>query len=230
MCVGGRAATRRESLDALTPEACAEMLGVSRETLTRLRAYVDLLASWNPRINLVSAGSLGDVWRRHILDSAQLIRHIDRSARVLVDLGSGAGLPGLILGILGVPDVHLIEVDQRKAAFLREAARITAAPAMVHATRIESMTPFAADVVTARAFAPLPQLLERSAGFVSDKTICLFLKGRDLHDELTAAREKWIMRTQTLASLTDPTGHILRVEGLRAIDRPPSGRSHERPR
>jgi len=216
-------------LDALTAETCAEILSVSRETLERLRAYVDLLTRWNERINLVSATSLADVWRRHILDSAQLVRHIPRGAQVLVDLGSGAGLPGLILGILGVPDVHLIEADQRKAAFLREAARVTKAPATVHAARIESVAPFPVDVLTARALAALPQLLERSAPFMSQNTVCLFLKGQDLDDELTAAQKKWIMpRTQILASLADPTGYILRVEGLRAVNRPPSGRSHER--
>jgi 16S rRNA (guanine527-N7)-methyltransferase len=150
--------------------------------------------------------------------------------RVLVDLGSGAGLPGLILGILGVPEVHLIEVDRRKAAFLREAVRITRTAATVHAARIESLMPFPADVVTARALAPLPQLLQQCTPFVSTNTVSFFLKGRGLQDELTAAREKWIMRTQLLASLADPTGHILRVEGLRAIDRPPSGRPNERAR
>jgi len=212
----------------LTPEACGEILDVSRETLDRLRAYVDLLTSWNQRINLVGAASLADVWRRHVLDSGQLIRYVGSDAGVLVDLGSGAGLPGLILGILGVPEVHLIEADQRKAAFLREAARVTGASATVHAARIESVSPFPADDVTARALAPLPQLLERSAPFVAENTMGLFLKGPDLRDELTVAQEGWIMRTQVLASLADPTGHILRVEGLRAVDRPPSERSHER--
>lgn len=201
---------------ALTPGAVAETLGVSRETLDRLRAYVDVLTRWNARINLVGASSLADVWRRHILDSAQLIRHIDPAARVVVDLGSGAGLPGLILGILGVPEVHLIEADQRKAAFLREAARLTETRATVHASRIESVKGLPADVVTARALAPLPQLLAWSEPFLTESSVCLFLKGRGLHDELTAAEEKWIMRTQVLASETDPTGDILRVEGLRA--------------
>ena len=202
--------------DSMTPEAFAEILSVSRETLDRLRAYVDVLARWNARINLVGASSLADVWRRHILDSAQLIRHIDPAARVMVDLGSGAGLPGLILGILGVPEVHLIEADQRKAAFLREAARVTQVPATVHASRVESVKVFTADIVTARALAPLPQLLAWSMPFIGETSVCLFLKGQGLRDELTAAGEKWIMRTQILASLADPTGHILRVEGLRA--------------
>jgi 16S rRNA (guanine527-N7)-methyltransferase len=230
MSAGGIAVRPHENLVPLTSEACAEMLGVSRETLERLRAYVDLLTRWNERINLVSAASLSDVWRRHVLDSGQLFRHLDPRTRVLVDLGSGAGLPGLILGILGAPMVHLIEADQRKAAFLREAARVTSTPATVHAARIESLTPFPADVVTARALAPLPQLLERSTPFMTENTVCFFLKGRDLQDELTAAHRKWIMRTQLLASLTDPTGHILRVEGLRSVDRPASGRSDERTR
>jgi 16S rRNA (guanine527-N7)-methyltransferase len=200
---------------ALTPEAFAEILGVSRETLRRLESYVDLVGSWNRRINLVSAASLADVWRRHILDCGQLIRHIDPAARVLVDLGSGAGLPGLILGILGIPDVHLIEADQRKAAFLREAARVTKTTATVHARRAETVPTFPADLVTARALAPLSQLIGLGAPFMTPETVCLFLKGESVQDELTAAQKKWIMRTQILASLADPTGHILRVEGLR---------------
>jgi 16S rRNA (guanine527-N7)-methyltransferase len=201
---------------ALTPEAFAQTADVSRETLARLQAYVDLLTHWNARINLVSSGSLADVWRRHVLDSAQLIRHLDRAACVLVDLGSGAGLPGLILGILGVPEVHLVEADQRKAAFLREASRVTETSATIHPTRIESVEAFTANIVTARALAPLSQLLAWSAPFVDETTVCLFLKGQGLRDELTAAEERWIMQTQTLASLADSTGHILRVEGLRA--------------
>jgi 16S rRNA (guanine527-N7)-methyltransferase len=215
----------------LTPEGLAEILGVSRETLERLQTYVDLLTRWNARINLVGAGTLADVWRRHILDGGQLVRHIDRSVRVLVDLGSGAGLPGLVLAILGVPEVHLIEADQRKAAFLREAARVTQTSVTVHAARIESVKPFPADVVTARALAPVSELLVWSLPFQGETTVCLFLKGQGLRDELTAASARWIMQTQTLASLTDPTGHILRVEGLRAAHRrPPTARSDGRDR
>jgi len=212
---------------ALSPTDCAALLGVSRETLARLEAYVALLRTWNPRINLVSAASLGDVWRRHILDSGQLLRHLPGGTRVLVDLGSGAGLPGLILAILGVPEVHLIESDRRKAAFLREAARVAGASVTLHVERIEAVPPFAADVITARALAPLPQLLAWSERFIGENTVCLFLKGAEVADELTGAQREWIMQTQDLASPSDDKGHILRVEGLRrAPDRPPDrGRS-----
>lgn len=207
----------------LTSNDCGHRLGVSRETLARLETYVALLRTWNPRINLVSPASLGDVWRRHILDSGQLLPHLPPKTRVVVDLGSGAGLPGLILAILGVPEMHLIESDQRKAVFLREAARVTGTGVTVHAERIESVAPFPADVVTARALAPLSQLLDWSAPFLREGTVCLFLKGASVADELTAAQQGWIMQTQVLASLSDDKGHILRLEGLRhAPNRPPS--------
>src|SRR5918912_3476535 len=113
----------------LTPEGFAELVPVSRETLDRLAAYLDLLRRWQRTINLVGAATLDDPWRRHLLDSAQLLRFLPEGVRRLVDLGSGAGLPGLALAILGVPEVHLIESDRRKAAFLREAARATGAAA-----------------------------------------------------------------------------------------------------
>ena len=192
---------------SLTADACARALGVSRETQTRLETYVALLRSWNPRINLVSTESLRDVWRRHILDSGQLFRHLPASARNLVDLGSGAGLPGLVLAIMGAPDVHLVESDQRKAAFLREAARVTSTTVIIHASRSENVRAFSADVITARALAPLPKLLEMASPFIGPMTVCLFLKGGDVGDELTAARRQWIMNPQVMVSESDPTGH-----------------------
>jgi 16S rRNA (guanine527-N7)-methyltransferase len=209
---------------SLSPEELAETLSVSRETLVRLRAYVDLLKTWNARINLVSAASLEDVWRRHILDSGQLFKLLPTEARVLVDFGSGAGFPGLVLAILGVPEAHLIESDRRKAEFLREAARVSSTPVTIHVHRIEGVPGFPADVVTARALAPLAQLLEWSTPFLTDRTVCLFLKGAEGPNELTLASRRWIMRTQVLASLTDPTGHILRVEEPRHAPNRPTTR------
>jgi len=167
--------------------------------------------------------SLGDVWRRHILDSGQLFRHLPAGASSLVDLGSGAGLPGLVLAILGAPGVHLVESDQRKAAFLREAARVTGTAVKIHATRSDSVAAFPASVITARALAPLPKLLEMAIPFVGPGSVCLFLKGGDVGDELTAAQTKWIMKPQVMVSESDPTGHILRLEELQHAPRPSAG-------
>ncbi len=204
----------------LTPEQFARKAGVSRETLARLEAYVGLLRSWNRRINLVGPRTLGDVWRRHILDSAQLLRHLPARCGTVLDLGSGAGLPGLVLAILGAPGMHLVESDARKCAFLREAARIAAAPVTIHATRIETVPAFPADVITARALAPLSTLLDHAEQFVTTHSILLFLKGEGVQEELTAARKAWKMEAAVLPSLSDPSGAILRLEKVtRAGDR-----------
>jgi len=206
--------TTRPTRIPLGPGGFQKLTNVSRETLDRLIRYVDLLTAWNARINLVSHNTLGDVWRRHILDSAQLYPHIPQGAQMLIDLGSGAGLPGLILSILGVPVVHLIESDARKAVFLREAARVTGAAASLHAIRIEQMKPVVANVVTARALAPLSDLLAISERFRGPDTICLFLKGESVQEELTNARKEWKMTPRQSPSLSDPTGCILRLENI----------------
>ena len=197
---------------ALGPDGFARLFPVSRETLERLEAYVALLVAWNRRINLVGASTLGDPWRRHILDSAQLLPHLPARTRVLVDLGSGAGLPGLVLAILGVPEVHLVESDQRKAAFLREAARATGTTAAIHAQRAETVPRLTADAVTARAVASLPSLLDIAAPFIGPYGMCLFLKGRAAQEELTLAAKSWKMRARLLPSLSDPGGVLVILE------------------
>jgi 16S rRNA (guanine527-N7)-methyltransferase len=205
---------------ALGRDGFARLFPVSRETLERLDTYVALLSAWNRRINLVGASTLGDAWRRHILDSAQLLPHLTTRSRVLVDLGSGAGLPGLILAILGVPEVHLVESDQRKAAFLREAARVTGATVAIHAQRAEKLPRLAADVVTARAVAPLPDLLDIAEPFTGSHSICLFLKGRGAEEELTLAMKTWKMRSRLLPSLSDPGGMLVILEAPQREPRP----------
>ena len=191
------------------------MSGVSRETMSRLSAYVDLLEQWNRRINLVGRNTMGDIWRRHILDAAQLYPLLPARTRILVDLGSGAGVPGLILAAMGVAEVHLIESDQRKAAFLREAIRVMDVPAIVHPERIEKTTHFFADVVTARALTDLAELLDLSEKFLSPRTLCLFLKGASVDDELALAKTLWTMKIERLPSRSDPTGAILKIESAR---------------
>ncbi|SMH55678.1 16S rRNA (guanine(527)-N(7))-methyltransferase RsmG [Azospirillum agricola] len=195
-------------------QAFQDDIGVSRETLDRLAAYESVLRKWQPRINLVGPSTLPDLWRRHFLDSAQLHPLLPDGTRVLVDLGSGAGFPGLVLAILGVPEVHLVESDSRKAAFLREAARVAGASVTVHNKRIETVTGIEADVVTARALAPLADLLGWSFPFLGSRGTGLFLKGQNLDDELTATTKYWKMRTERFESRSDPTGTILRVSGI----------------
>jgi 16S rRNA (guanine527-N7)-methyltransferase len=196
----------------LTRELSAEALGVSRETRGRLAQYVDLLRQWNARVNLVSRLSLDDAWRRHVLDSAQLFPLIPEKTRVLVDLGSGAGFPGLVLAILGVPEVHLIESDARKCAFLREAARVTETSVSIHAQRIEAMAPLPADVITARALASLPDLLDLAVPFLQPHTMCVFLKGKNAAEELRQARLRRQMEERVVPSRTDPDASVVIIE------------------
>lgn len=184
---------------------------VSRETLARLEIYDALLRKWQPSINLVGPKTIPEAWGRHFLDSAQLWPHLPAGVKTLVDLGSGAGFPGLVLAIMGVPEVHLIESDSRKAAFLREVARACDAAVTIHNRRIEAVTPFAADVVTARALAPLPLLLDWAAPFLSGGGTALFLKGQAAEDELTEASKSWTMAVERFDSLTDPSATILRL-------------------
>jgi 16S rRNA (guanine527-N7)-methyltransferase len=196
----------------LGPEGFAELVPVSRETLARLEAYAELLTRWSARINLVGRDTLADLWRRHILDSAQLHRLIPSSAQNLIDLGSGAGLPGLVLAILGVPGVELVEADSRKAAFLREASRITEVEVAIRPCRVQAVPPHPVDVVTARACAPLDRLLDLAAPFLVPDTLCLFPKGERFNEELTLARKAWTINVSVEQSLSDRRGVVLRLQ------------------
>jgi len=196
----------------LTPRGFAEIVPVSRETLDRLETYAELLIRWSGRINLIGRDTIADLWRRHILDSAQLRPFVPKAARTLIDLGSGAGLPGLVLAILGVPGVELVEADSRKCAFLREAARVTGAEVALRPCRIEAVPPHPADVVTARALAPLDRLLGLAERFLAPGSECLFLKGARVEEELTLARKGWTMRASLSSSVSDPRGVVLRLQ------------------
>jgi 16S rRNA (guanine527-N7)-methyltransferase len=204
---------KRSNLDApLGAEGFADEFPVSRETLARLGAYVALLERWSGRINLVGRDTLADPWRRHVLDSAQLLPLIPAGAGSLIDLGSGAGLPGLVLAILGVEGVGLVEADAKKCAFLREAARVTETAVRIHHARIEAIRTVTSDVVTARALAPLDRLLPLAAPFLAPGGMCLFPKGARAADELTLARRDWTMVAELVPSRSDPRGVVLRLE------------------
>ena len=209
----------------LTARDCAAALGVSRETSDRLRAYVALLERWQARRNLIGPASAADVWRRHVLDSGQLAAFVPARARRLVDLGSGAGLPGLVLALTTGIEADLVEANAAKAAFLVEAARATGAPARVHCARIEALAPWPSDVLTARALAPLPRLLDLAAPFLAvagRRPLCLFPKGAGWRGELTEARKTWHIRVRDAPSATAPDARLLIVAGARPKPRRPT--------
>jgi 16S rRNA (guanine527-N7)-methyltransferase len=196
----------------LGAEGFAAATGVSRETLRRLEAYAALLAVWSARINLIGRTTLDDLWRRHFLDSAQLLPLLPPGARSVVDLGSGAGFPGLVLAILGAAGVELVEADSRKATFLREAARLTGTKVVIRGCRIEAVPAHQVDVVTARACAPLGRLLTLSERFIGGQTVCLFLKGMHAEEELTEASKAWTMTVSHHPSRADPGGSVLLLQ------------------
>ena len=197
------------------PEDFATKTGVSRETLARLKAYADILVDWNSRHNLVAKSTLPDLWRRHFWDSAQLAPLIPQGARTLADLGSGAGFPGLVLAAM-LPDlaVTLHEATTKKCAFLRLAAERMGITVTVQNARLEGLPLSQFDVVTARALAPLPQLLDYAQNFVGPNSVCLFLKGQNVVAELTQAHKYRRIIAFQVPSQTDPLAAIVVVREL----------------
>lgn len=211
---------------ALTASGFQGATNVSRETLDRLQIYANLLEKWQKAINLVGPDTLPDLWRRHFLDSAQLHPLIPPECRRVVDFGSGAGFPGLVLALMGDREVHLIESDARKIAFLREAARLTEAPVVLHHGRIEQIQPFPVDVVTARALAPIATLLGYTEPYLAlspgGSCRCLFHKGRSAEQELTDAKKLWNMKATPVPSSAGGEGVILILEGIHRADQRPN--------
>ena len=197
------------------PEEFASKTGVSRETLARFKAYADILTDWNARHNLVAKSTLPDLWHRHFWDSAQLAPSIPAQARTLADLGSGAGFPGLVLALLR-PDVAvtLHEATTKKCAFLQAVADRVEVKVTIRNSRLEDLPTQAFDVVTARALAPLPQLLQYAYSFTGPNSVCLFLKGQNVGAELTEAHKYWNMEASQAPSQTEPSAAIVTVRKL----------------
>ncbi len=198
---------------ALTP--------VSRETEERLDRYVELLLRWQTKINLVSPSTLRELWTRHVADSLQLIP-LAPQARIWADLGSGGGFPGMPIALAGEAEtrVHLVESNGKKAAFLREAVRVTGARAVVHQERAEKFGESCAEtvhVVTARAVAPLKTLCDQAFPVLRRGAIGLFPKGQDVDAELTHAAKYWRLDASTVPSKTDPAGSIVVIRSLEPI-------------
>ena len=199
----------------MTPDQVGELLNVSRETINKFQLYLALLEKWQRRINLVSNSTLADAWQRHILDSGQLAAYYPPQVRQILDVGSGAGFPGLVLAIMGGVTVDLVESDQRKAVFLSTVIRELGLPANVHNQRIEVMHNLRPDVITARALAPVPKLLNLIETQMSTECVCLFLKGESVKDELTNLQSYSTIVATTHPSLSGSTGVVLELKNSR---------------
>ncbi|HQT45911.1 MAG: 16S rRNA (guanine(527)-N(7))-methyltransferase RsmG [Acidocella sp. 20-63-7] len=196
----------------------------------RLRRYAGLVEKWSGKINLVSKGDLAQLWDRHVQDSLSLVAHIPDGISHAIDLGSGAGFPGLVLAIATGISFTLIESDTRKAAFLMEAARATGAPVKVINARIEAAKPEAAALITARALAPLDKLLGLARPHLAEGGVCLFPKGRTAEVELTEAKPFWHMEVERFLSPLDAQSCILKVSHIRHVGHPEQTPAHHRHR
>lgn len=203
------------------PAAFAAAFQVPRETVEKLETYADLLRKWQWAVNLVAPSTLDDLWHRHFADSAQLLARAP-NAQIWIDLGSGGGFPGLVIAILLANHenqfVHLIESNGRKCAFLADVARHTGAAARIHEGRIEDFVRGgqigAADVVTSRALAPLKLLLELAGGYWAERTLGLFLKGREARQEIDEALSRQQFVCNCVPSRTSGEGIIVEIRDL----------------
>jgi 16S rRNA (guanine527-N7)-methyltransferase len=195
-------------------EDFTKYLGVSRETYARLEDYVELLKKWQSTINLIGAATIADVWLRHIIDSAQLIDKIGPGSAI-IDIGSGAGLPGLILAILGIKNITLVESDHRKSAFLREAARVTETEVTIINKRVEDIDLAPYSLITARGFAPLQAIFGVAGGALKPGHKILLLKGKNYNSELRDAETTWSFEHTVFPSVTEKDAVVLLVQNLR---------------
>ncbi|HAX91913.1 MAG TPA: 16S rRNA (guanine(527)-N(7))-methyltransferase RsmG [Rhodospirillaceae bacterium] len=183
--------------------------------MQKLDRYAALLTEWNEKFNLVATSTIPLLWERHFLDSAQLFPLIPTPATTrLIDLGSGAGFPALVLAILGVGEVHCLESTGKKARFLEEVAKELGLPVTVHAERIEAVKGLKGNVITARALTALPDLLKLSKPFMEKESFCLFLKGEKADAELTDCRKYWTFRATKTRSSTSQNGVILHISDI----------------
>jgi len=206
--------------DGFGPEDVVRLTGVSRETFGRVAGYLELLDQWRERINLIGPGEGRHLWRRHVLDSLQLLQYISAEDKSVADLGAGAGFPGLVIAcaLAERPGaaITLVEKSPRKSEFLRAAAKALGLPVSVLTIRLEDAPGSRFDVVTARALAPLPKLLGFAASWLKPSGKALLMKGRDTAAELAEAREAWDFDLSTLDSLSSPEGRVLKVSLLRS--------------
>jgi len=195
---------------------------VSRETFDRVTLYVELCKKWNKTINLVAPDSLSVIWQRHVFDSLQLLSQVQGNARSIVDIGSGGGFPGMILALATYDpanslQVILVDSDRRKCEFLKTVARMTGIVVDIRTDRIEAVPSLAVDIVTARGFAPLDQLLNYAHLHLAPNGTALFLKGAKVETEISKARIIWNFELETFQSVTHPQASILKIGGISRV-------------
>jgi len=178
-----------------------QKIEVSRETYHRLENYIALLKKWQGKINLISDSTVSDIWKRHIMDSGQLMKYLSESDKI-IDIGSGAGFPGMVLAVLGIKNMTLVESDTRKAAFLREAARVAGVEINIINQRIESIAHQDINVITARGFASIDKMFSMIAHIVNISIKLLLLKGKSYLEEVEEAKRNWSFDYQTYPSIT----------------------------
>ena len=196
-----------------------ENFSVSHETICQLKTYLSLLQEWQTKFNLVSKSSLEDAWNRHFLDSMQLFKYIPQSAKTLVDFGSGAGFPGMVLAIMAKENtpylkVTLVESIKKKTMYLNEVAKVTSTPVTIINDRIENLPPQKADVITSRAMCSLDELLKYAYRFTSRKTKCIFPKGKKYAEEISEAEKHWNFEYKIIPSMTSEEGAIVIITNL----------------
>lgn len=188
---------------------------VSRESLDRLEVLVKLLLEWQKHINLIAPSTIPDIWSRHVIDSLQLLPLLPRGTQAIADLGSGAGFPALVLAATQSATIHMYETNSKKVAFLHEALRQMKCAGMVHRERLPTLTALPqVQVVTARAFAALPLLLNLAEPFMRRGAIGLFHKGQDVDTEVNEAAKTWNISYEKHPSVTDSQSVILAVKEI----------------
>ena len=203
-----------------TAQNFVDATNVPHGTLSDFTKWYGLLRKWNARINLVAPKEIDHFWHRHAYDSWQLTAHLPEKWDRLVDLGSGGGFPGLAFGIFakahsGAKEVHLVESVGKKTSFLKTVTRELGLPVTVHTARVEDLRPLKADILTARAFAPLPRLFAYAQPHLSNSAILLLPKGESADKEIESARMDWHFDVESFKSLTDEAAAILKITGLR---------------
>ncbi len=206
--------------ETIDQERFFEKINVSRETRENILTYAILLKKWQKKLNLVSDTTLPDMWARHFYDSYQLnelFAHRKAENLKILDIGSGAGFPGLLLSMVGTGEFHMVESNGKKCAFMRQVIRETGCNAFIHNTRVEMMVPFPVDYIISRACASLGRLFVLGQNFIGQETICLFLKGQNVDKEIAEARINWRFEVEKFTSAGRESGAILKVSHIKAL-------------